>query len=91
MLSGSAGDQGSSSSKKLQAVSSMCSGITVSKYLKYLLTVIPEHGQQILKVFVWLQVVGLYCFCNTVDHSEGLCPVYSINDLPVLLFMCLRT
>jgi hypothetical protein len=35
MLSGSAGDQGSSSSKKLQAVSSMCSGITVSKYLKY--------------------------------------------------------
>ena len=75
MLSGSAGDQGSSSSKKLQAV----------------FHVLRDHGQQILKVFVWLQVVGLYCFCNTVDHSEGLCPVYSINDLPVLLFMCLRT
>ena len=37
-----------------------------------------------LKVFVWLQVVGLCCFCNTVDHSGSFCPVYGINDLPVL-------
>ena len=47
--------------------------------------------QQIFKILIWFQVVCLCCFCNTVDHSEGLCPVYSINDLPVLLFMCLRT
>ena len=70
MLSGSDGDQGEQFFQK-------ASGCVFH--------VLRDHGQQILKVFVWLQVVGLYCFCNTVDHSEGLCPVYSINDLPVLL------
>lgn len=38
-----------------------------------------------LKVFVGLQVIGLCCLCDTVDHSGCLGSVYGINDFPVLL------
>jgi len=37
------------------------------------------------KVFVGLQVIGLCCLCDTVDHSGCLGSVYGINDFPVLL------
>ena len=44
-----------------------------------------DHGQQMFRVLVRFQIVGLCCLCDTVDHSGCLCSVYGINDFPVLL------
>ena len=42
-------------------------------------------SEQIFKVFVWLQVIRLGCFCDAVDDSGTLGTTNGVYDFPVLL------
>ena len=40
--------------------------------------------QNILEVFIWLQVIRLCCLCDAVQHRTRFGSTFRINDLPVL-------
>lgn len=47
--------------------------------------------QQILKVFVWFQIISLGGFCYTIYYCWWCCSIYSIYHFPVLPVMFLST